>query len=54
VLDAARAWGLRLAEQHPEIVRIGYFGSYATGIFAPGGDFDVLIEVKAAKETKAA
>jgi len=30
---------------HPEIVRIGYFGSYAAGTYAPGSDLDVFIEV---------
>jgi predicted nucleotidyltransferase len=30
---------------HLEIVRVGYFGSYAMGRYAPGSDLDVLIEV---------
>lgn len=45
VLIAARAWATGLSDRHPEIVRIGYFGSYARGDYVPGSDFDVLIEV---------
>ena len=45
VVDAARAWVTRMRAEHREIVRVGYFGSYATGRYVPGSDFDVLIEV---------
>ena len=54
VLEAARAWVARLREEHPEIVRVGYFGSYATDTYAPGSDFDVLIEVGEARERRRA
>jgi hypothetical protein len=47
VLAAARAWAAHLRRDHPEIVRIGYFGSYARGDYVPGSDLDVLIEVTA-------
>jgi len=48
VLAAARKWARAVRERHPEIVRIGYFGSYAGGDFMPGSDLDVLIEVSEA------
>jgi predicted nucleotidyltransferase len=47
VVAAARAWAAALQATHPEIVRIGYFGSYARGDYVPGSDLDVLIEVSA-------
>lgn len=34
-----------MQRDHPEVVRVGYFGSYARGDYVPGSDFDVLIEV---------
>jgi predicted nucleotidyltransferase len=45
VQAAARAWALRLRQDHPEVIRIGYFGSYARGDYVPRSDLDVLIEV---------
>jgi len=45
VLDAAQHWAGDLRAAHAEIVRIGYFGSYARDQYVPGSDFDVLIEV---------
>jgi predicted nucleotidyltransferase len=45
VVEAARAWVRRLRVEHPEVRRVGYFGSYARGDYVPGSDFDVLIEV---------
>ena len=47
VLAAAREWARRLREDHPEVVRVGYFGSYARGDYVPGSDFDVLTDVSA-------
>jgi predicted nucleotidyltransferase len=54
VLAAARTWASDLRKRHAEIVRIGYFGSYATGVFGPGSDLDVLIEVTAAADRRLA
>jgi hypothetical protein len=31
---AVRAWAIDAAGQHPELLRAGYFGSYARGIGA--------------------
>jgi len=48
VLSAARRWVRDLLATCPEIVKVGYFGSYARGDYAPGSDFDVLMEVTTA------
>lgn len=43
---AVRAWAKQTAERHPEVVRIGYFGSYARGDWGVGSDVDVLVLVQ--------
>jgi predicted nucleotidyltransferase len=42
---ALREWAQTLAEQHPEILRLGYIGSYARGGWGVGSDVDVLLIV---------
>lgn len=45
-VDAAvRALAARLAGAHPELVRFGYFGSYARGDWGPGSDVDLVAVV---------
>ena len=44
-MEAGRAWAQQLHRDQPEVVRVGYFGSYARGDYVPGSDFDVLIEL---------
>lgn len=39
---AIREWATRLASQREDIVRIGYFGSYASGDPGVGSDVDVV------------
>lgn len=39
---AVRAWGLRAAKQHPDLVQLGYFGSYARGDWGVGSDLDLI------------
>lgn len=39
---AARALVRRLAEAHSELVRFGYFGSYARGDYGVGSDLDLV------------
>lgn len=46
---AARALAARLARTHRELVRLGYFGSYARGDFGPGSDLDLVVIVKSSK-----
>ena len=43
VKNAARAWALDLAKGRPEIIRIGYFGSYAQGDWGVGSDLDLVM-----------
>ena len=42
---AVRAWSRRIAAAHPEVLRVGYFGSYARGDWGVGSDLDVVIVV---------
>lgn len=45
-VDAAvRRWTARVVREHPEVLRIGYFGSYARGDWGVGSDLDMLIIV---------
>lgn len=42
---AVRAWARQTAERRTEVLRIGYFGSYARGDWGVGSDLDVLVLV---------
>ena len=45
-VDAAiRSWAAEAAAREPELVRVGYFGSYARGDWGVGSDLDVVIVV---------
>jgi len=48
---AVRDWAERMVRQRKDVVRIGYFGSYARGDWGVGSDLDLLIVVKEADET---
>lgn len=43
VLDALLAWARSAGERHPELERVGYFGSYARGDWGIGSDLDVVL-----------
>ncbi len=43
VLRELRAWAACLREKHPEVEKVGLFGSYATGTYGPRSDADLLI-----------
>ena len=44
VVEAAlRVWAAETALGHPEVTRIGFFGSYARGDWGVGSDLDVVI-----------
>jgi len=47
---AARSWAAREARRHPELLRLGYFGSYARGDTGVGSDLDVIAIVREAAE----
>lgn len=40
-------WAAKAASRRPELVRAGYFGSYARGSEGVGSDLDVLLVVSA-------
>ena len=40
-----RAWTIEQVQQRPEIVRLGYFGSYARGDWGVGSDLDLIAVV---------
>ena len=43
---AVRPWAESLAQRRTDVVRIGYFGSYARGDWGAGSDLDVVIVVE--------
>ncbi len=44
----AREWAARQARLHPELVGLGYFGSYARGDWGVGSDLDLVAIVSTA------
>jgi predicted nucleotidyltransferase len=46
VEQALREWAAEESARHPELVRLGYFGSYARGDWGVGSDLDVVAVVK--------
>ena len=51
VLEELRLWTARQKQVHPELVRVGLFGSYASGRYAPGSDLDLLLLVTDSQES---
>lgn len=52
VLAAAGAWAASLRRTRPEVGRVGLFGSYARGNYAPGSDLDILVVVRHSPEPR--
>ena len=46
VEEALRLWAASQGDSHPELLRAGYFGSYARGEWGVGSDLDVLLIVR--------
>ena len=42
---AVRSWADAIARLRPEVLRIGYFGSYARGDWGVGSDLDLIVIV---------
>jgi predicted nucleotidyltransferase len=47
---AVRRWAADAARRHPEVLRIGYFGSYARGDWGVGSDLDLVAVVTDSEE----
>jgi predicted nucleotidyltransferase len=47
VMRELRDWAARLKDAHPEVERVGLFGSYATDTYGPRSDADLLIVLDA-------
>jgi predicted nucleotidyltransferase len=45
VLAAFRRWARDLRDNHPDVVRVGCFGSYARNDHGPASDLDVFVEL---------
>mgnify|MGYP000005728334 CR=1 FL=1 len=43
---AVRSWARKVAQGRPDVLRIGYFGSYARGDWGVGSDLDLVVVVK--------
>jgi predicted nucleotidyltransferase len=50
VEEALRVWATTAIREHPEILRVGYIGSYARGDWGVGSDLDVVIVVARSEE----
>jgi Nucleotidyltransferase domain len=43
---AVREWAKKIINSHPDVMRIGYFGSYASNNWGVGSDLDLIIILK--------
>lgn len=50
VAHAVRRWAEHLVASGRDVIRIGYFGSYARGDWGPGSDLDIIIIVPSSAE----
>ncbi len=48
--EAVRKWAAEAAQACPDVIRIGYFGSYARGDWGVGSDLDLVVIVTHADE----
>ncbi len=46
VKEGLRAWTERVRQERPDILRIGYIGSYARGTSGVGSDADIILVVE--------
>jgi uncharacterized protein len=43
VLRALKRWVEKISQNRPDLIRIGYFGSYARGDWGVGSDLDLIV-----------
>ena len=46
VINAMRDWVVEVLPRHQDVIKIGFFGSYARGDWGVGSDLDLVIVVK--------
>jgi len=46
VLTSLKTWAKNIKYRKPEVIKIGYFGSYAKGNYGVGSDLDLIIILK--------
>jgi predicted nucleotidyltransferase len=51
VIGALQDWVEKLVKNRPDVLRIGYFGSYARGDWGVGSDLDLIIIVEKSRQT---
>ena len=49
VLRAIRGWVKKEIKRHPDVIQLGYFGSYARGDWGVGSDLDLIAIVEASE-----
>jgi len=42
VIEALKLWAIKTKAGHPELQKLGYFGSYAVGNWGVGSDLDII------------
>jgi uncharacterized protein len=50
VVQALKAWVGKIVHNHPEVLRVGYFGSYARDDWGVGSDLDLILILKTANK----
>ena len=50
VAQAVRHWSQKALVSHYDVIRIGYFGSYARGDWGVGSDLDLIIVVESSDQ----
>ena len=48
--QAVRRWAENVVQQRQDVVRIGYFGSYARGDWGVGSDLDLVVVVESSDQ----
>ncbi len=50
VVAAVRQWAKKVGHERPDVLEIGYFGSYARGDWGVGSDLDLVIILKSSEK----